>query len=345
MEGSFRDCLVSEAGSIRDAMRAVDRGASGIALAVDDRGRLVGVATDGDLRRALLAGTDLGEPLAPSLNRSFVALRPGQTRSDILELMQARRIQAIPIVDDHGRPIGLHLLRTFLTATPRTNWAVIMAGGRGERLRPLTDSIPKPMLRVAGRPILERIILHLVGFGISRVFISIGYQGHVIEGHFGDGHAFGCSIEYVREEEPLGTAGALALLPEPPSEPLLLLNGDLVTNVDVDALFTFHETGGYAATIGTRRYVHTIPFGCVERDEGRVVGLVEKPAIAREVNAGIYVVEPSVVARVPVGEPSTMPGLLEGLIADGRPVGAFEIDGDWIDVGQRDELNRAREGT
>lgn len=337
--------LVAEDGSIRDAMEAVDRGANGITLAVDAGGRLVGVATDGDLRRALLSGADLDDPVGPTLNRNPVSLRTGQVRTDVLELLQARRINAIPIVDDAGRPVGLHLLRAFLTSAPRPNWAVIMAGGRGTRLRPLTDTVPKPMLRVAGRPILERIVLHLMGFGISRFFLAINYQGHVIEDHFGDGQELGCTIEYLREDEPLGTAGALGLLPETPVDPLLVLNGDLVTTVDVDGLLAFHDGGSYRATIGTRRYLHTIPFGCVEADDGRVRALDEKPKISRQVNTGIYVLDPSVPAAIPRGVPTTMPAVLERLIADGLPVGAFELEGDWLDVGQRDQLDLAREGT
>jgi dTDP-glucose pyrophosphorylase len=344
MPETFAGCLVAEGGTVRDAMRALDMGASRIALAVDPDGRLTGVATDGDIRRALLGGISLDDPVGPILNRQFVALRPGQARANVLELMQARHVNAIPIVDDAGRPVGLHLLHAFLAAAPRPNWAVIMAGGRGQRLRPLTDSVPKPMLRVAGRPILERIVLHVAGAGIERVFLSINYGGGIIEQHFGDGSAFGCSIEYLREDEPLGTAGALSLLPEAPREPLLVLNGDLVTNIDIGAMLEFHGDGGHDATIGTRRYHHTVPFGCVETDGDRVVGLFEKPTLSRLVNTGIYVLEPAVQQRVPRGIPVTMPEVIEGLLTDGWRVGSYEVEGDWIDVGQRDQLDLAREG-
>jgi len=258
--------------------------------------------------------------------------------------MRARRLAAIPVVDDANRPIGLHLLHEFLERQERPNWAVVMAGGQGTRLRPLTDSVPKPMLRVAGRPILERIVLHLAGFGIKRIFISVGYLGDLIEEHFGDGSHFGCRIEYLREDLPLGTAGALGLLPERPAEALVLMNGDLVTGADVGELLDFHASGGYAATIGIRRYLHTVPFGCVERDGDRVIRIDEKPTLTREVNGGIYVLDPAAVELVPRGEPSTMPWLIERLLAEERPVGAFEIEDDWIDVGQRDQLDRAREG-
>ena len=341
---SFDDCLVSEHGTIRDAMRAVDVGASKIALATDNDGRLAGVVTDGDLRRALLAGLALEDPVSGIVNRKFIALSPGHGRADVLELMQARQIDAIPIVDGEGRPKGLHLLHAFLAAAPLGNWAVVMAGGRGQRLRPLTDTTPKPMLRVAGRPILERIVLHLAGAGIGRIFLAIKYGGQMIEDHFGDGSAFGCSIEYLREDQPLGTAGALSLLPEQPGDPLLVLNGDLITNVNVSGLLEFHVSGGHDATIGTRHYRHTIPFGCIETNGDRVVALHEKPTLSRLVNTGIYVLDPAVQKRVPRGVEVTMPEVIDSLLADAGSVGAFEVEGDWMDIGQREQLDLARQG-
>lgn len=334
--------IVPSAGCVRDALEAVDRGAAGIALAVDGSGVLIGVVTDGDLRRALLAGASLGDPLESVLNCEFVALRHGYPRADALDQMVARHIDAIPVVDEGGRPIALHLLHAFLDPTPRDNWAVVMAGGLGTRLRPLTDSIPKPMLRVAGRPILERIVLHLVSHGIRRVFISVNYLGEVIEDHFHDGRGLGLTIEYLREEQPLGTAGALGLLPEHPDRTLLVLNGDLVTGVDVTSMIDVHERMGNAITVGTRRYVHTVPFGCVERQGDRLVGLDEKPTIAREINAGIYALAPSVVQLVAPGQATTMPELISRVLELGDPVGAFDVGDDWVDVGQREQLARAR---
>ena len=334
--------LVAEAATIRDAMAAVDRGAARIALAVDTDGRLTGVVTDGDLRRALLRGVDLKDPVAPILTRRYLSVTPGDGRAAALELMRARRIDAVPVIDADGRPAGLHLLQQFLEPVTRNNWALIMAGGQGVRLRPLTENLPKPMLAVAGRPIIERLVLHLVGFGLKRIFVAVNYLGDVIEDHLGDGSRFGARVEYLREDEPHGTAGALGLLPEPPTEPLLLLNGDLVTSADLGGLLDAHLAGGYHATIGTRRYRHTVPFGCVERDGDRVTQLDEKPTLEREVNSGIYALDPSVVARVARGRRVDTPDLIADLLAAGDPVGAFEIEDEWIDVGQREQLAAAR---
>ena len=334
--------LLAEDATLRDAMAAVDRGAARIALAVDADGRLTGVVTDGDLRRALLLGTDLKDPVAPVLTRRYLSVTPDEGRAAALELMRARRIDAVPVVDADGRPVGLHLLQQFLAPVTRTNWAVIMAGGEGVRLRPLTENVPKPMLLVAGRPIIERLVLHLVGSGFKRIFVAVNYLGEVIEEHVGDGSRLGARVEYLHEDVALGTAGALGLLPDAPTEPLLLLNGDLVTSADLGGLLDAHVKGGYRATIGTRRYLHTVPFGCVERDGGRVTRLDEKPTLEREVNSGIYALDPSVVARVGPARRVDTPDLIADLLAEGEPVGAFEIEDEWIDVGQREQLAAAR---
>lgn len=334
--------LVAETATIRDAMAAVDRGAARIALAVDLSGRLAGVVTDGDLRRAILGGSSLTDPVAPVLTRRYVSLPTTEGRASALELMRARHINAIPVLDGDAKPVGLHLLEQFLEPVARSNWAVIMAGGQGVRLRPLTDGVPKPMLSVAGRPIIDRLILHLVGFGVKRILVAVNYLADVIEDHLGDGSQFGADVSYLREDAPLGTAGALSLLPEPPTEPVLLLNGDIVTSADLGALLDAHVVGGFSATIGTRRYVHTVPFGSVERDGARVISIEEKPTLEREVSSGIYALEPSVVARVRRGQRVDAPDLIAELLAEGKPIGAFEIVDDWIDVGQREHLAAAR---
>ncbi len=344
MTDELARCIVRSDASIRDGLEAIDRGAGGIVLVVDQGGRLVAIATDGDLRRALLAGSSLDDALAPIANERFVAVDTAQSRVDVLDLLRGRRISAIPVVDQAGRPVALHQVHGFLRHEPRANHALIMAGGLGTRLRPLTEDVPKPMLRVAGRPIIERIVLHLVGFGIEHISISVGYLAEVIEAHFGDGSAFGASIDYLREDEPLGTAGALGLLPAPPEAPLLVVNGDLVTSVDVDAMLAAHGRGGFAATIGTRRYLHTVPFGCIVRDGERVIAIEEKPTLSREVNAGIYVLEPWVVDLVARGEQVSMLDVLARVIDRDEAVGAFEVDDDWLDVGQREQLRRAQEG-
>ncbi|HEY3523243.1 MAG TPA: nucleotidyltransferase family protein [Candidatus Limnocylindrales bacterium] len=341
---SFAAAVVPMSGCLRDAMLAIDRSRTGMALAVDERHRLLGVLTDGDVRRALLSGASLDGPLEPHLVGSFVAVDAGASRGEVLELMQARRIAQVPVLDPDGAVVGLHLLHEMVGVDRRPNWAVVMAGGEGRRLRPLTESVPKPMLRVAGRPILERIVFHLVSHGIERVFLALGYRGEVIEAHFGDGTRFGCRVEYLREREPLGTAGALSLLPEPPSQPVVVMNGDLVTQADVGAMLDRHDQRGDTVTIAVAPYVHTVPYGCVRRSGDLVTAIDEKPTIEREINAGIYVLDPSVVARIPRDRPVSMPDVVADALERGERVGAFAVDDEWIDVGRRDELDGARQG-
>jgi dTDP-glucose pyrophosphorylase len=333
---------VPETGTIRDAMLALERGTLLIALVVDDAQQLIGIATDGDLRRALLGGARIDDPVAAHMQRKFVSVGPRASRAEVIDMMNSLTIQQIPVVDADGKLAGLHLLRDVIGAHERPNWAVIMAGGRGTRLAPLTDQVPKPMLRVAGRPILERIVLHLVGQGVRRIYLAINYLGHIIREHFGDGSRLGARIEYLAEVQALGTGGALSLLPEPPTAPVLVMNGDLVTQADVGALLAFHEAGAQKATVAVRKYFHTVPFGCVELDGDRLVRLDEKPTLTRLVNAGIYVLAPELVTALPRNTPIGLPDILGNAMNRGQDVRAFEIDDDWIDVGQRDQLSQAR---
>ncbi len=343
MDAAIQNCSVSVSKTLIDAIRVIDVGGAGIALVVDEVNRLVGTLTDGDVRRVLLKGISIDSPLAPHIQRQFVSVGPETGRAEVLDLMQARLLNQVPIIDAQQMLLGMHLLHEVIGAVDRRNWAVIMAGGMGTRLRPLTEHVPKPMIKVAGRPILERLVLHLVGFGIRRVFLSINYLGNVIEEHFGDGSRFGCRIHYLRESEPLGTGGALSLLPEEPREPVLVLNGDLITQVSIDSLLRFHTAGGYRATMTLRRYVHEVPFGCAEVNDGRVITLEEKPLVERSINAGIYVLSPQVTGRIPQ-RCFAITDIFQDCLDRGEPVGAFKIEDEWIDVGERERLKQAREG-
>ncbi len=337
-------CCVSITGSLLDGMRAIDAGGTGIALVVDSTERLVGTLTDGDVRRAVLGGVGLDAPLAPHVSREFTAVGPEAGRAEVLDLMQARTLVQVPILDASQRVVGLHLLHEILGATDRPTWAVIMAGGEGRRLRPITEHLPKPMVKVAGRPILERLVLHLVSFGIRYVFLAVNYMREVIEDHFQDGGRFGCRIEYLHEAEPLGTGGPLALLPPAAPDPVVVLNGDLVTQVNLDRMLTAHGRGRFVATLGIRRYSHRVPFGCIDVDGETVSRIEEKPVLTRWVNAGIYVLGAELIERVP-RRFFPITELFEDALGRGEPIGAYEIEEDWIDVGQHEQLQRARHGT
>lgn len=337
-------CCVRLSKLLIDGMRCIDSSGVGIALVLDEGGRLVGTLTDGDIRRALLKGLLLDSPLAPHIQRNFTAVGPEIGRAEVLDLMQARILNQVPIIDGDGKLVGLHLLREIVGAVERPNWAVIMAGGKGTRLHPITEHLPKSMIKVAGRPILERLVLHLLSFGLKRIFVAINYKGHLIEEHFGDGARFGCRIEYLREMEALGTGGAVALLPERPLHAMVVLNGDLVTQVNLERMLAFHAEAKFVATMGVRRYSHQVPFGCIELNGNRIHRFEEKPVLERFINAGVYVLSPEIVPDIPK-KFFPMTDLIEDCIDRGDPVGAFEIQEDWIDVGYHAQLKKAREGT
>ncbi len=333
---------VASGATILEALKAIESGGEAITFVVDGGERVLGCLTDGDIRRAILRGASLEDRVLPQvMRRDFTSASAHDGRAEVLDLMRARQIERIPVLGPEGRLVGLHTMRQLVSHAERPNRAVILAGGKGTRLRPITEQLPKPMVTVAGRPILERLILHLVSCGLSKFSISINYLGHVIEEHFGDGAQLGCEIDYLREHEPLGTGGPLSLLP-PPTLPVVVLNGDLITQCDVGDLLDFHDRGGYAATMGIRPYTVEVPFGVAEVEGERLLSLREKPTERALINAGIYVLSPEAVAAVPSGVEYPITMLFETLLAEGKPVGAHLLEAEWLDVGRHDELRRAR---
>ncbi len=328
-------------GTLLDALKVIDRDAEGLAVVLNEDKKVYGTLTDGDIRRALLAGESLQSPLTKYTCTDFSFVGPDDERAYVLDLMQAMCIRQVPILDDTHHLVGIHFLNRLIGHSKRQNWAVIMAGGKGTRLYPITQNMPKPMVKVAGRPILERLVLHLVSFGIQRIFLSINYMGHVIKDYFGNGERFGCTIEYLCEDEPLGTGGALSLLPSPILDPILVLNGDLVMQVNLEHMLDFHQKGGYFATIGAHKFSQEIPYGCIEIEDDRITGLIEKPINSFLVNAGIYVLSPEAIACIP-REYYPLTYLFEESIAKARPCGCFQIESEWADVGQVSDLRNAQ---
>jgi dTDP-glucose pyrophosphorylase len=330
---SLEDLIVAPEDGILDAMRVIDRSGLEVALVCSRGRKLVAVLTDGDIRRAILAGKGLDTAVGTIANRSFTAVEPAVPRHEAVRIMLERSFKCIPVVDGQGMLLDLHTLRTALLGQRSESWAVVMAGGKGERLGELTKAIPKPMLPLGDRPILQHIVEHLVAHGIRRIFLSVNYLGPMVEEHFGDGSRFLCRIEYLREQEPLGTGGPLALLPEAPTAPLLVMNGDLVTNINISRLLAFHRAGDFAATMCVREHIVQVPFGVAELEGPRVAKLVEKPALNYRINAGIYALAPAVVARVPKGRLFPITQLLQGCLDNGEGVGAYHMQETWNDVG------------
>lgn len=336
------DFTVSDKNTIRGAMEVISANGREVVVVRDDHNKILGLVTDGDIRRGLLSGLTLESSVTLVMNQDFFSVDAGTDRAAVLDLMKARTFQHVPVLDRDRRLLAIHFLRDLIGASPKSNVAVIMAGGKGTRLRPITEKLPKPMIEVAGRPMLERTVLHLVGHGIRTIYISVNFMADVIERHFGDGSAFGCHISYLRETTPLGTGGALSLLPIKPREPFLVLNGDLVTNIDLTAMISTHLQGDYAATIGVGPYQVKIPFGTVIEREGLLVALEEKPTINVSINRGIYVLDPMVLNYVPKNSEFPITGLFEVLVAAKKSVGVFFFDDNWLDVGIPEDLRRAR---
>lgn len=325
-----------------DAMRAIDINGKEFVLVVDQTGKAVGIVTDGDLRRGLLAsGCDFSLPVEKVMKRQFTFVSSEMSRSHVLDMMRAREIRQIPILNDQGRPVGFHFLNELTGNFVKPNHAVIMAGGKGTRLYPLTKNCPKPLLPVAGKPILEHLVLHLVGHGIRAIWLSVNYLASMITDYFGDGSKFGCLIKYLHEETELGTGGALSLLPQM-EHPMLVLNGDIMTQVNVTGLLEYHQNSGAAATVCMKQHHYEVPFGVVAVKDGYVNEILEKPVYHYLVNAGIYVLSPSVLPLIPRNCAIGMPSVLELVSDSGGKVAAYESPGDWLDVGRPSELNKAR---
>lgn len=333
-------CIGSDT-TLLESLRAINFAAVGIVLVVDEKFRLIGTISDGDIRRALLKGYGLETPVDPHIKRNCLSVPPAMSRNEVLDIMQARWIEQVPVVDKNGKVIGLHLIHELLGAVKRPNWAVIMAGGEGKRLRPLTEKIPKPMIKVAGRPILERLILLFVSYGIRRIFLAVNYMAHVIEDYFEDGSRCGCSIQYLREKKPLGSGGALSLLPKIPEHPLVLINGDLVVDVNLSRMLDYQIQNEFYATIGVHPFSYDVPYGCVNEKDGRVISIEEKPTVQKTVNAGVYVLSPEAVASVPADSFFPITNLVEEALAKKLPCGAFTIEKEWIDIGRSQELRKA----
>ncbi len=344
----LRNILVRETVTLRDVMASIDRGAKGIALVVDGENRLLATLTDGDLRRAVLAGLGLDVGVSQLLDRlrSTGRLRPvtlpaGSSRETIISEMRTRVVRQIPLVDEQGGVTDLAVLDELVGEPHQPLHAVVMAGGYGKRLMPLTADTPKPMLRVGEQPLIERLVDQLKRAGIARVNISTHYQADKISEHFGKGKAFGVEVECVSEEQPLGTAGALALIQG--NEPLLVINGDILTALDFRALRNFHFEHGADMTVAVREYGFDVPYGVVDTDGLHITGVTEKPSVKFFVNAGIYLVSPSAREFVPAGERFDMPQLIDKLVKAGRKVISFPVWEYWLDIGSQEDFERAQE--
>lgn len=314
-----------------------------IGLVVDRRRKLLGTVTDGDIRRGLLRGIATDASVQAIMNTAPRTIRFGEPRGDILAFMRREKIKHIPVVDFAGRAIDLITQDSLLSPQDQPYRVVLMAGGEGLRLRPLTEHTPKPMLDVGGRPILETIVRRLAGSGFSEFHISVNYRADVIRNHFGNGGALEVDVSYIEEDMPLGTAGPLAKLSRDRDEPVLVMNADILSKVDPIQLIDFHRENGAAATMAVRSYEVQVPYGVVDIDEHEIRGLREKPVTRHFINAGIYVLGAEALALVPGDRAFDMPDLFEACRESGLSTLAYPVEEYWVDIGHLDDYRRAND--
>jgi len=338
----WKNVLLSPCTSIREAIRVIDEGALKIALVVDDENRLLGTVSDGDIRRGILKNCDLESTVQKVMNTSPFVADINDGRDKILALMRQKQLYQIPLLDSAGVLIGLEVIDNFLSTERRDNWVVLMAGGLGTRLKQLTADTPKPLLKIGDKPILETILFNFIEYGFSRFFISVNYKSEMIEEYFGDGSRWGIQIEYLREHKKLGTAGALSLMLEKPSAPIVVMNGDLLTKVNFQQLLEFHSEHKAAATMCVREYDFQVPYGVVTLDNHRILSIEEKPIQRFFVNAGIYILDPEVLDVIPCDTCVDMPLLFDQLLLQKKETTVFPIREYWLDIGRIDDFERAQ---
>ena len=327
--------------TIQQAIRNLDQVAIRIILVVNPAGELQGTISDGDIRRGLLKGLDLSSPIASIIHRNAFVVPPEMRREMVMQLMTANKIQQIPVVDEHHHVVGLHLWDEITTPPARQNLMVIMAGGMGTRLRPHTENCPKPMLPVAGKPMLEHIIDRAKLEGFSRFLLAIHYLGEMIEDHFGQGDKLGVKIDYLREKSPLGTAGALGLLSPVPDAPFVVTNGDVVTDIRYGELIDFHIRHAAIATMAVRVHEWQHPFGVVQTQGVDIVGFEEKPVARSHINAGVYALSPDALRGLKARAHCDMPSLFQRLQADAKRTVAYPMHEPWLDIGRPKDLDQA----
>jgi dTDP-glucose pyrophosphorylase len=327
---------------IRDAAEVLNKSSLKIVIVTDHLGGFLGTISDGDIRRGLLKGLDLTNPIETIVHFEALVVPPGLNRDVVVQLMKANKIQQIPIVNENMEVLGLHLWDQVDIPALRSNVMIIMAGGKGTRLYPQTENCPKPMLPIAGKPILEHIIERAKTEGFSRFILAIYHLGHMIEEYFGNGDALGVQIEYLREESPLGTAGALSLLNPIPDNAFVVTNGDVITDIHYGELLDFHLQHSASATMAVRVHEWQNPYGVVKTQGIEIIDYEEKPVIISHINAGVYILDPSVIHYLVKSESCDMPTLFGKLRKENEKVVAYPIHERWLDIGEPDQLQKAR---
>jgi len=338
---SYKNILLKPTSTIKEALNIIDIGAMQIALVIDENEKLLGTLTDGDIRRGLLNNLSLDDSIETIIFRTPTVCTTEDTKDKILEIALAKKIHQIPIIDKDGKLVGIKDINELLVIKPKRNRVVLMVGGLGTRLRPLTNDTPKPMLIVGDKPILETIILNFKKYGFTDIILSVSYKAEVIESYFGDGLAFGVNIEYIYEDKRMGTAGALSLMRDKFNEPFFVMNGDLLTNINFENMMEYHLNNKAIATMGVREYDFQVPYGVVNVDGIDIVNIQEKPIHNFFVSGGVYILDPKSLDFIPDNEFYDMPTLFEILIDNGLKSISYAIREYWLDIGRIEEYHKA----
>lgn len=341
MDHRWRNSLIRSTVPVFDAIQTINATSLQIALVIDAEGKLLGTVTDGDVRRGILRGVALSAAVSEVMNPKPATVTENVSREDRLTIMRREQLHQLPIVDAGGSVVGLETIDELIRPQTHDNAVLLMAGGLGKRLRPLTETRPKPLLEVGGRPILETTIRRFVEQGFTRFFLSVHYKADMIRDYFGDGGKLGAQIEYLHEDQPLGTAGSLSLIGHEIKHPLVVMNGDILTNVNLQRIIAFFETQKASALMCVRDYELQIPYGVVKTENGQFSAIEEKPMQRFFVNAGLYVVSPRVVGLVRKGEHTDMPDLFDRAQKTLGNVIVFPISEYWLDVGRSEDFIRA----
>ena len=339
----WKKTVLDQKTSIHKVIETIENTSMQIALIVDENGQLVGTVTDGDIRRGILKGIPLGDPVQKVMKTDPVVVREYESREAVLSIIKHLQLYSIPIVDENRYPVGLARLNKLLLTGERENWVVLMAGGLGRRLKPMTDECPKPLLKVGNKPILENILENFRENGFSRFYISVNYMSDMIEEYFGDGSRWGVEIKYLYEDKKLGTAGAISLIKEKHSEPMFVMNGDLLTKVNFQQMLDFHIEHKADVTMGIREFDFQVPYGVVKRDDYRFVDIIEKPVQKLFINAGIYILNPELLEMMPGNSFYEMPNLLKYFKDQNKDIIVFPVREYWLDIGHIDDYKQANE--
>ena len=337
----WKKTLITSRATIRHTMQVINEASSQLALVVEPGGKLIGTVTDGDIRGALLKNFTLEDSIETLVNRNPITSLIGTPKQELIHLMTLKSIRQIPLINSEGVVQGLALLDEALKLPRRENTVILMAGGLGKRLKPLTNDCPKPLLKVRGKPILEWIIEGFIHCGFYRFCISVNYRADMISDYFKDGSKWGAEIEYLNEQQKLGTAGALGLLKETPVQPFFVMNGDLITQLNFADFLDFHLSNKNSASMAVQNYEMEVPYGVIEAEGSQIRKIVEKPTYRFLINSGIYLFSPEALRYLKKDEALDIPVLFERMVADQMRVECFPINGYWLDIGRREDLEQA----